>query len=121
MFEKYIRILIICSCLFGLLGILLITYFYDSRQVLVSSLLDLKPNEKIYVVSGQVKDIKEKSNTLFFQLCDSYVCLPCVYFNPTDKDIQFVSRNQEIKVKARYTTFNNSPELIVFSFLWVIL
>jgi exonuclease VII large subunit len=88
---------------------------------LVSSLLDLKPNEKIYVVSGQVKDIKEKSNTLFFQLCDSYVCLPCVYFNPTDKDIQFVSRNQEIKVKAKYTTFNNSPELIVFSFLWVIL
>ena len=117
MFEKYIRILIVCSCLCGLLGILLITYFYDSRQVLVSSLLDLEPNEKIYVVSGQVKDIKEKSNTLFFQLCDSYACLPCVYFNPTDNDIQYVSRNQELTVKAKYTTFNNSSELIVFSFL----
>lgn len=116
MFEKYIRILIICSCLFGLLGILSITYFYESRQISVSSLLGTEPNEKIYIVSGQVKEITEKSNTLFFQLCDSLKCVQAVYFNPTKEDVAFVSRNQELTVKAKYTTFNNTPELIAFSF-----
>lgn len=111
MLEKYLRILIICVCVFGLLGLLLITSFYNARRITVNELLLNPPNESIYLVDGRIKNPQIKSNTLFFELCD-FSCIACVYFNPSFG----LEGGKEISVKAKYTTFNNKPELIVYSF-----
>jgi len=117
MFDKYLRILIICSCIFGVSGVLLISFLYDSDVKTPSELLSFPPNDRIYYVFGQVKNIKENSNVLFFEICDFSDCLSCVYFNPTKQIIFSMTNNQEITIKAKYSYYKNEPELIVFSFL----
>jgi len=114
MLEKYTRLLIICCCLFGLLGLLLLSYFYDSVSVTPTVLYLQEPDDRVYLVTGIVKNEVVKSNTLFFEICDSLACLPCVYFNPAS-NLSF-SGLENTTVKAKYTTYNNSPELVVYSF-----
>lgn len=117
MFENNLRILIISACIFGILGILVITYFYDSVKTTPEKLSNIQPNDQIYLVSGYIKNTTVKSNTLFFELCDYFVCIDSVYFNPSAALITELKDGQEITIKAKYSYYNDSPELIVFSFV----
>lgn len=117
MFENNLRILIISACIFGILGILVITYFYDSAAVTPEELSNILPNDQIYLVNGHIKNIIEKSNTLFFELCDYFVCIDSVYFNPHESIITELKDGQKITIKAKYSNYNDSSELIVFSFV----
>lgn len=116
MLDKYIRYLIVFSCLFGLTGILFISFIYDTRTVSVSNLVSKAPDDRIYIVNGKLKNSTTKSNVLFFEICDYSSCLSSVYFNPTKEEQSFFTKTSEITLKVKYTTYNNQPELIVFSF-----
>ena len=120
MFEKDLRKIIIFTGAFGLLGILVIMYFFEASAVSISFLLSRDAKEGVYVVSGQVKDIEIKSNVLFFKLCDSLACISGVYFNPTNKTserLEYANTiNQEITIKSRFEYYYGSPEIIAYKF-----
>lgn len=116
MFDKYLRLLIVFSCILGLLGILFVYFFYETHTLLVVEVLNLLPDENTYVVFGNVKEATIKSNTLFFKLCDVSVCVPCVYFNPSKAEQEVLHKSNKLYVKAKYTTYNQEPELLVYSF-----
>ncbi len=117
MFDSDFRKIIIFSAVFGLLGILLLMYYFETSELSVSAVSENHIN-KTLSVTGNVKYIALKSNTLFFELCDSSACISCVYFNPSKKLIidlkELQESNKEITVKARYQKYYETKELIVY-------
>lgn len=120
MFEKNIRKIIIFTATFGLLGILVVMFFFEASLVPVSFLLSNDAKEGVYLVSGNLKDIEIKSNVLFFKLCDSFNCISGVYFNPVNKMVERLEyaqqTNQEITIKSRFEYYYGTPEIIAYKF-----
>jgi len=118
MFDAYFRKLIVFTCVFGILGLLIITYYFETVEVSVSDLLSINIKESVYIVTGEVKSIEIKSNTLFFSLCDLSNCISAVYFNPSSATVVQLkgaqSSNSLVKVKARFERYYGTPELVVY-------
>lgn len=120
MFEKDLYKIIIFTGAFGLLGILVIMYFFEASLVSISFLLSKDAKEGVYLVAGNIKYIDIKSNVLFFKLCDSLSCISGVYFNPTNNTAERLeyakTTNQEISIKSRFEYYYGSPEIIAYKF-----
>ncbi|MFA5745330.1 MAG: hypothetical protein WCX82_00665 [archaeon] len=118
MFDDDFRKIIIFTCIFGLLGLFIITYFFECAEVIVSDLLSGDIKESVYVVIGQIKSIEVKSNTLFFEFCDSSNCIKAVYFNPSTRIIEKLKTamrdNLQIKVKARFEKYYGVSEIVIY-------
>jgi len=120
MFGCDIKKILIFTSAFGLLGIILCIAFFESSEVLISALVMPNAKERVYIISGNIKNTEIKSNTLFFSLCDSFSCIDCVYFNPSsginEKIENSKNYNHLIKVKARFEYYYGRPELVVYKF-----
>jgi len=117
---EYLKKISIFICVFGLLGILIVLYLYEPLEVSISRLLLKDTKEGVYFVSGNLKNLESKSNTLFLEICDSVSCISCVYFNPSKSTIEKLENtlhnNHTLKIKGRFEYYYGSPEIIVYNF-----
>lgn len=117
---EYLKKISIFICVFGLLGILIVMYFSESFEVSISQLLLEDTKEGVYLFSGNIKSLETKSNTLFFEICDSFSCISGIYFNASKSTLEkletALQENQTLRIKGRFEYYYGSPEIIVYQF-----
>jgi aspartyl/asparaginyl-tRNA synthetase len=116
--EKYFNNLLLLFVITGTL--LLLIYNYFSQPITLSLFQDnFSHLEKQVSISGNIKEINEKNNNLFFKICQYSKCIDVVYFNISKNNLFFIEtnylNNNSIKVIGKLIMYNDKLEIIASS------